>query len=153
MTFFLSVHNILIHNVTHIDLNFDSETHDSIEPLIFIRYHLSNFFLLIPTKWKWIYLRFWDLPINPHKFTDRRRYPQTFQNYDHTILSRFQELLRLESAWHKAVCLAISQLGSKTFHVVYKNKPSALTLGEFLGLCFFPPFVVHSRKSAICLFA
>ena len=42
-----------------------------------------------------------------------------------------QELLRLESAWHKAVCLAISQLGCKTFHVVYKNKPSALTLGRW----------------------
>ena len=40
-----------------------------------------------------------------------------------------QELLRLESAWHKSVCLAISHLGSKTFHVVYKNKPSAFTLG------------------------
>merc|ERR1719266_2897727 len=38
-----------------------------------------------------------------------------------------QELLRLESAWHKSVCLAISHLGSKTFHVVYKNKPSAFT--------------------------
>ena len=41
-----------------------------------------------------------------------------------------QELLRLESAWHKSVCLAISHLGSKTFHVVYKNKPSAFTLGN-----------------------
>ena len=41
-----------------------------------------------------------------------------------------QELLRLESAWHKSVCLAISHLGSKTFHVVYKNKPSAFTLGK-----------------------
>ena len=40
-----------------------------------------------------------------------------------------QELLRLESAWHKSVCLAISHLGSKTFHVVYKNKPSAFNLG------------------------
>ena len=44
----------------------------------------------------------------------------------------FQELLRLESAWHKATCLAISHLGCKTFHVVYKNRPSALTLGRFL---------------------
>ena len=42
-----------------------------------------------------------------------------------------QELLRLESAWHKSVCLAISHLGSKTFHVVYKNKPSAFTLGKY----------------------
>ena len=46
-----------------------------------------------------------------------------FYNFD-------QELLKLESAWHKAVCLAISHLGSKTFHVVYKNKPSAFTLGK-----------------------
>ena len=41
-----------------------------------------------------------------------------------------QELLRLESAWHKSVCLAISHLGSKTFHVVYRNRPSALSLGD-----------------------
>ncbi len=41
-----------------------------------------------------------------------------------------QELLRLESAWHRAVCLAISHLGAKTFHVVYKNRPSALSLGN-----------------------
>ncbi len=43
-----------------------------------------------------------------------------------------QELLRLESAWHRAVCLAISHLGAKTFHVVYKNRPSALSLGNIV---------------------
>jgi len=39
-----------------------------------------------------------------------------------------QELLRLESAWHRAVCQAVSTLESTTFHVVYKNIPAALTL-------------------------
>merc|ERR1719431_880906 len=54
---------------------------------------------------------------------------QTFGQQSHYFsVETRQELLRLESAWHKAVCLAISQLGSKTFHVVYKNRPSALTL-------------------------
>jgi len=54
---------------------------------------------------------------------------QTFGQQSHYFsVETRQELLRLESAWHKAVCLAISQLGCKTFHVVYKNRPSALTL-------------------------
>eukprot|EP00090_Calanus_glacialis_P000704 TRINITY_DN10474_c0_g1_i1.p1 TRINITY_DN10474_c0_g1~~TRINITY_DN10474_c0_g1_i1.p1 ORF type:complete len:538 (-),score=151.56 TRINITY_DN10474_c0_g1_i1:391-2004(-) len=54
---------------------------------------------------------------------------QTFGQQSHYFsVETRQELLRLESAWHKAVCLAISQLGCKTFHVVCKNKPSALTL-------------------------
>ena len=56
---------------------------------------------------------------------------QTFGQESHYFsVETRQELLRLESAWHRAVCLAISMLGSKTFHVVYKNKPSALTLGK-----------------------
>lgn len=54
---------------------------------------------------------------------------QAFGKQSHYFsLETRQELLRLESAWHKSVCLAISHLGSKTFHVVYKNKPSAFTL-------------------------
>lgn len=38
------------------------------------------------------------------------------------------ELLRVESAWHRAVCHTVSDLGSKTFHVVYRNIPAAFTI-------------------------
>lgn len=38
------------------------------------------------------------------------------------------DLLRLESAWHRAVCFTIADLGSKTFHVVHKNLPAAFTI-------------------------
>jgi len=65
---------------------------------------------------------------------------QTFGQESHYFsVETRQELLRLESSWHRAVCQAISMLGSKTFHVVYKNKPSALTLDweeGFILKCF-----------------
>ena len=71
-----------------------------------------------------------------HYFSVETRQVGWRQTHDHDLINTLdnsictQELLRLESAWHKSVCLAISHLGSKTFHVVYKNKPSAFTLGK-----------------------
>ncbi|XP_023333990.1 gamma-1-syntrophin [Eurytemora carolleeae] len=70
--------------------------------------------------------------IKESEYVDERQHCfliQTFGQQSHYLsVETRQELLRLESAWHRAVCLAISQLGAKTFHVVYKNKPSALSL-------------------------
>lgn len=70
--------------------------------------------------------------IKESEYVDERQHCfliQTFgQNSHYFSVETRQELLRLESAWHRAVCLAISQLGAKTFHVVYKNRPSALSL-------------------------
>jgi len=70
--------------------------------------------------------------IKESEYVDQRQHCfliQTFGQQSHYLsVETRQELLRLESAWHRAVCLAISQLGAKTFHVVYKNKPSALSL-------------------------
>lgn len=48
------------------------------------------------------------------------------------------DLLRLESAWHRAVCQAVSSLKSTTFHVVYKNVPGALTLDWTDGFLLKP---------------
>ncbi|XP_058798374.1 gamma-1-syntrophin isoform X2 [Phymastichus coffea] len=39
-----------------------------------------------------------------------------------------QELLRIEAAWHTAVCSAITHLKSKTFPVILAGKPAGLTL-------------------------
>jgi len=49
-----------------------------------------------------------------------------------------QDLLRMESAWHRAVCQAVSSLRSTTFHVVYKNVPGALTLDWTDGFLLKP---------------
>jgi len=70
--------------------------------------------------------------IKESEYVDERQHCfliQTFGQQSHYFsVETRQELLRLESAWHRAVCFAISHLGKKTFHVVYKNKPSALSL-------------------------
>jgi len=70
--------------------------------------------------------------IKESEYVDERQHCfliQTFGQQSHYFsVETRQELLRLESAWHRAVCFAISHLGTKTFHVVYKNKPSALSL-------------------------
>lgn len=70
--------------------------------------------------------------IKESEYVDERQHCfliQTFGQQSHYFsVETRQELLRLESAWHRAVCLAISQLGSKTFHVVHRNQPSALSL-------------------------
>jgi len=70
--------------------------------------------------------------IKESEYVDERQHCfliQTFGQQSHYFsVETRQELLRLESSWHRAVCLAISQLGSKTFHVVYRNRPSALSL-------------------------
>jgi len=70
--------------------------------------------------------------IKESEYVDERQHCfliQTFGQQSHYFsVETRQELLRLESAWHRAVCLAISQLGSKTFHVVHRNRPSALSL-------------------------
>ncbi|XP_065165944.1 gamma-1-syntrophin isoform X2 [Atheta coriaria] len=39
-----------------------------------------------------------------------------------------QELLRIENAWHCAVCTAVMKLGNKTFTVSYNGKTAGLTL-------------------------
>ena len=94
-----------------------------------------------------------------HYFSVETRQVGWRQTHDHDLINTLdnsictQELLRLESAWHKSVCLAISHLGSKTFHVVYKNKPSAFTLGKSplatvfieVSLCF----VKIGRKASV----
>ena len=49
-----------------------------------------------------------------------------------------QDLLRLESAWHRAVCQSVSGMKSTTFHVVYKNVPGALTLDWTDGFLLKP---------------
>ena len=49
-----------------------------------------------------------------------------------------QDLLRLESAWHRAVCQSVSGLKKQTFHVVYKNVPGALTLDWTDGFLLKP---------------
>ena len=67
------------------------------------------------------------------------------------------DLMKLESAWHRTVCCTISQLGvtflfinklffclfvclfqSKTFHVVYKHIPAALTIDWTDGFLLKP---------------
>ncbi|KAF4523482.1 hypothetical protein B566_EDAN004551 [Ephemera danica] len=44
-----------------------------------------------------------------------------------------QELLRIEAAWHCAVCSAVMKLGSKTFSVVWAGRPAGLTLDWNVG--------------------
>ncbi|XP_066155528.1 gamma-1-syntrophin isoform X2 [Euwallacea fornicatus] len=44
-----------------------------------------------------------------------------------------QELLRIENAWHSAVCNSVMQLGSKTFTVSSNGKTAGLTLDWNLG--------------------
>ena len=48
------------------------------------------------------------------------------------------DLLKLESAWHRAVCSTISQIGSKTFHVVYRHLPAAFTIDWTDGFLLKP---------------
>ncbi|XP_065345238.1 gamma-1-syntrophin isoform X1 [Cloeon dipterum] len=44
-----------------------------------------------------------------------------------------QELLRIEAAWHCAVCSAVIKLKNKTFNVVWGGKPAVLTLDWNVG--------------------
>ncbi|XP_050314379.1 gamma-1-syntrophin [Anthonomus grandis grandis] len=48
-----------------------------------------------------------------------------------------QELLRIENAWHSAVCNAVMKLGSKTFTVNYNGKTAAITLDWNIGFSLF----------------
>eukprot|EP00095_Tigriopus_kingsejongensis_P005920 maker-scaffold825_size91437-snap-gene-0.16 protein:Tk05920 transcript:maker-scaffold825_size91437-snap-gene-0.16-mRNA-1 annotation:"gamma-1-syntrophin isoform x2" len=53
------------------------------------------------------------------------------------------DLLRVESAWHRTVCFTIAELGSKTFHVVYKHAPAAFTIDWTDGF-LLNPFTSHN---------
>ncbi|ENN81198.1 gamma-1-syntrophin [Dendroctonus ponderosae] len=48
-----------------------------------------------------------------------------------------QELLRIENAWHSAVCNAVMKLGTKTFTVSSNGKTAGLTLDWNLGFSLF----------------
>ncbi|XP_046382885.1 gamma-2-syntrophin isoform X1 [Ischnura elegans] len=48
-----------------------------------------------------------------------------------------QELLRIEGAWHCAVCSAVMRLGSKTFTVSANGKTAGLTLDWNMGFALY----------------
>ncbi|KAG8225250.1 hypothetical protein J437_LFUL008787 [Ladona fulva] len=48
-----------------------------------------------------------------------------------------QELLRIEGAWHCAVCSAVMKLGSKTFTVSANGKTAGLTLDWNMGFALY----------------
>lgn len=47
------------------------------------------------------------------------------------------ELLRIETAWHRATYNAVTKLGSKTFSVIYKGKTGGLTLDWNMGFALY----------------